>query len=113
MRETEAKAVAFVVSKAKRHKVESDKSNASLESLLAKRISSYDETGLCRVLLEVSLLDSAYQRGIKGQDDPLLDAAKRYRIDTAKVEKAVALQIAAQQEKRQNRKTAAKKRTAA
>ena len=98
---------------AKRHKVEPDKSNASLESLLAKRIASYDEAGLCRTLLEVSLLDSAYQRGSQGSNDPLLESAKRYRIDTVKIEKAVAQQVAAQQEKRQGRKAAAKKKAAA
>ena len=98
---------------AKRHKVEAEKNSASLESLLAKRIASYDEAGLCRTLLEVSLLDSAYQRGSHGPNDPLLDAAKRYRIDTAKIEKVVAQQVAAQQEKRQSRKTAAKKKAAA
>ena len=98
---------------AKRYKVEADKNNASLESLLAKRIASYDETALCRTLLEISLLDSAYQRGSQGENDALLESAKRYRIDTAKIEKAVALQIAAQQQKRQSQKAAAKKKTAA
>jgi ParB family chromosome partitioning protein len=98
---------------AKRHKAEADKSSASLESLLAKRIGSYDEAGLCRTLLEITLLNSAYQRGSNGPNDPLLDTAKRYRIDTVKIEKAVAQQIAAQQEKRQNRQTTAKKKAAA
>jgi ParB family transcriptional regulator, chromosome partitioning protein len=98
---------------AKRHRVEAGKSSASLESLLAKHISSYDEAGLCRTLLEVSLLDSAYQRSSKGADDPLLAAAKRYRIDTAKIGKVVADQAAAMQEKRQGRRTAAKKKVAA
>lgn len=97
---------------AKRHKVETEKSSTALESLLAKRIASYDETGLCRVLLEVSLLDSAYQRGSKGQDDPLLEAAKRYRIDAAKIEKATGEQLAAQQHKQQRRRTIAKKSAA-
>lgn len=98
---------------AKRHKIETDRSNPSLESLLAKRIASYDETALCRTLLEISLLDSAYQRGSNGPNDLLLESAKRYRIDTAKVEKSVAEQIAAQREKRQSRRTAAKKKAAA
>ena len=97
---------------AKRHKVEADKSNASLESLLAKRISSYDEAGVCRALLELSLLDSAYQRG-KGADDALLETAKRYRIDTAKIEKAVLQQIAEREQKQQSRKAVAKKKAAA
>jgi hypothetical protein len=98
---------------AKRHKVGADKSDTSLESLLAKRISSYDEAGLCRTLLEISLLDSAYQRGSQGSNDSLLESAKRYRIDTVKIEKAVTQQVAAQQEKRQGRKTAEKKKVAA
>jgi ParB family chromosome partitioning protein len=98
---------------AKRHKVEADKSNPSIESLLAKRIASYDEAGLCRTLLEISLLDSAYQRGSQAPNDPLLESAKRYRIDLPKIEKAVAQQVAVQQEKRQNRKTATTKKKVA
>jgi len=38
------------------------------------------------------LLDSAYQRGSRSPNDSLLEAAKRYRIDIAKIEKAVAQQ---------------------
>jgi ParB family chromosome partitioning protein len=98
---------------AKRHKVEADKNATSLESLLTKRIASYDEAGLCRTLLEITLLDSAYQRGSNGPNDPLLETAKRYRIDTAKIEKAVSEQAAAKQEKQPNRKPATKKRAAA
>jgi hypothetical protein len=94
---------------AKRHKVEADKSTVSLETLLSERIASYDEAGLCRTLLEITLLDSAYQRGSNGSNDPLLEAAKRYRIDTAKIERAVAQQAAAKREKQQNHKAAKKK----
>ncbi len=97
---------------AKRHKVEADKTNTSLESLLAKRIASYDEAGLCRTLLEVSLLDSAYQRS-KGTDDSLLETAKRYRVDTAKIEKVVSDQMAAKGQKQQSRKAATRKKAAA
>jgi ParB family chromosome partitioning protein len=46
---------------AKRHKVEVEK-DGSPEEQLMKRISTYDESALGRLLLEVSLLDSAYQR---------------------------------------------------
>jgi len=98
---------------AKRHKVEADKNGVSLESLLAKRLASYDEAGLCRTLLEIILLDSAYHRGSNGPNDPLLEAAKRYRIDTAKIEKAATQQVAAQQQKRQSRRTEVKKRAVA
>jgi len=56
------------------------------------------------------LLDSAYQRVSNSPNDTLLETAKRYRIDTAKIEKAVANQAAAKQQKG---KTATKKRAAA
>lgn len=93
---------------AKRHKVEADKSNASVESLLAKRFASYDEAGLCRTLLEISLLEAAYQQS-RGVEDPLQETAKRYRIDIAKVEQVVKEQFTAKQNKRQGEKS--KKKT--
>jgi len=46
---------------AKRHKVDVEK-EASPEKQLNKRAALYDEAALCRRLLEVSLLDSAYHR---------------------------------------------------
>src|SRR6266700_2505127 len=48
---------------AKRHKLEVDKSNTSPVELLLKHVSRYDESGLSRLLLELSLLDSAYRNG--------------------------------------------------
>src|SRR5438105_10254334 len=47
---------------AKRHKVEAKKDSASAHELLAKQVGRYDESELCKLLLEISLLDSAYQR---------------------------------------------------
>ena len=47
---------------AKRHKVETEKVTKSPQELLAKLVGTYDEVPLCRVLLEISLLDSAYRR---------------------------------------------------
>ena len=41
-------------------------------------------------LLEISLLDSAYQRSTASREDGLIDAAKRYRVDTEKLQKIVA-----------------------
>ena len=83
---------------AKRHKVEEGKSTKTPQELLAKRVSTYDEAGLCRILLEISLLDSAYQRS-GTSDDFLTDAAKRYRVDVEKLQKAVAAEFAANREK--------------
>ena len=73
-----------------------------------KRISTYHEDALGRLLLEVSLLDSAYQRFGRSEEDVLANAAKRYRVDTEKLATAVAQELAAKH-KKQERKTAKKK----
>jgi ParB family chromosome partitioning protein len=59
---------------AKRHKVETKKDSASVQELLAKQAGSYDEAELCKLLLEISLLDSAYQRSTSGRNDVLIEA---------------------------------------
>ena len=82
---------------AKRHKVE-EKVSKSPQELLAKRVGTYDEVTLCRILLEISLLDSAYQRSGTSEDF-LTAAAKRYRVDIEKLQKAVAAEFAAKREK--------------
>ena len=99
---------------AKRHKVEAKKDSASAQELLAKQVGTYDEAELCKLLLEISLLDSAYQRSTASRDDVLMDAAKRYRVDTEKLQKAVAEEFVAKRDKKtkakakpKNRKTAA------
>src|SRR6202022_111928 len=95
---------------AKRHKVEAKKDSSSAQELLAKQVSKYEEAELCKLLLEISLLDSAYQRSTTSRDDILMDAAKRYRVDTAKLQKAVAKELAAKRDqkaiKQKVRKTA-------
>jgi ParB family chromosome partitioning protein len=95
---------------AKRHKVEA-KDSASAQELLAKQVGTYDESELCKLFLEISLLDSAYQRSTASRDDVLMDTAKRYRVDTEKVQKAVAKEFAAKRDKKtvkaKARKTAA------
>ena len=85
---------------AKRHKVEAKKDSASVHELLAKQVGTYDEAELCKLLLEISLLDSAYQRSTTSRDDVLMDAAKRYRVDTEKLQKAVTAEILAKREKK-------------
>ena len=83
---------------AKRHKVEEGKSAKTPQELLAKRVSTYDEAALCRILLEISLLDSAYMRS-GASDNLLTDVAKRYRVDLEKLEKAVVAEFAAKRSK--------------
>lgn len=70
----------------KRHKLEIEKSNAVPVELLEKHISRYDESGLARLLLEISLLESAYRSGGNADSDVLLTTARRYRIDSRKGE---------------------------
>ena len=77
-----------------------------------KTISTYDEAALSRLLLEISLLDSAYQRGDVSQD-LLMDAAKRFRVDVEKIEKAVAAEFAAKRSKQPTAKTKSKPRSVA
>jgi ParB family transcriptional regulator, chromosome partitioning protein len=84
---------------AKRRKVEAKKDSASAQELLAKQVSKFDDAELCKLLLEISLLDSAYQRSAS-RDDVLMDAAKRYRVDTEKLQKAVAKEFAAKRDKK-------------
>ena len=80
---------------AKRRKVEVKKDSDSAQELLVKQVGTYDESELCKLLLEIALLDSAYQRSTANGDDVLMSAAKRYRVDAEKLQKAVAGEIAA------------------
>ena len=85
---------------AKRHKAEAKKDSASAQELLAKQVSKYDDAELCKLLLEISLLDSAYQRSTASRYDVLMDVAKRYRVDAEKLQKAVAKELAAKRDKK-------------
>ena len=80
---------------AKRHKVDTERASKTPQELLAKRVGTCDEAALCGILLEISLLDSAYQRSATS-DDLLMDAAKRYRGRCRKgAKKAVAAEFTA------------------
>jgi hypothetical protein len=67
---------------------------------------------LSRLLLEISLLDSAYQRGDVSQD-LLMDAAKRFRVDVEKVEQSVAAEFAGKRSKPPKAKTKPKPKSVA
>jgi len=90
---------------AKRHKLEIEKSSASPVELLQKHVSHYDENALSRLLLEISLLESAYRSGGDADSDVLLITARRYRIDAEKVQKSVAQELAAKQKKKEKKAT--------
>jgi hypothetical protein len=42
------------------------------------QVSIYDEAELCKLLLEISLLNSAYQRSTTNRADVLMDVAKSH-----------------------------------
>ena len=98
---------------AKRHKIEVKKDSDSAQELLAKQAGNYDESELCKLLLEISLLDSAYQRSTAGRADALMDTAKRYRVDTDKICRVVAEEITAKQEKSKIKKATPKRKDTA
>ena len=97
---------------AKRQKVDTAKNTKPPQEVLTKTVSTYDEAAISRLLLEISLLDSAYQRGDTSQD-LLMDAAKRYRVDVEKVEKVVATEFAAKQRKQAKANTKPKPKSVA
>ena len=88
---------------AKRHKLEIGKPSASPAELFAKQVSRYDDSDLSRLLLEISLLELAYQSGGDADSDVLLMTAKRYRIEPDKVQKAVIQEFAAKQRQREKK----------
>src|SRR5438045_241718 len=98
---------------ARRHKLEAKKDSASAQELLAKQVGTYDEAELCKLFLEISLLDSAYQRSTASREDALMDAAKRYRVDIDKAQKDVVAELAAKQEKKTKGKAKARRKNAA
>jgi hypothetical protein len=51
----------------------------------------------------ISLLDSDSQRSTTSRDDVLMDAAKRYRVDTEKLQKDVVKEFAANETRKQSR----------
>jgi hypothetical protein len=80
--------------------------------LLAKQAGTYDDSELCKRLLEISLLDLAYQRSTTSRDDILMDAAKRYRVDAEKLQKAVAKEFAAKRDRKTRLKAKGRTKTA-
>lgn len=80
-----------------------DANTGAPERDLLKNVSRLEEAELCRFLLELSLLDSAYRLPAKDADDVLLSAAKRWRIDGEKIEKEVAQKFSPTRKKSGNK----------
>ena len=99
---------------AKRHRIESKQESDSVQEQLTKQTSRWDEAGLCRFLLEASLLHAAYHAPHnKEEGDVLTATATRYRVDAAKLQKVVAAEFAAKRGRKQKTKTKTKAGTAA
>ena len=83
---------------ARRHKLleasSRETSYQQTQQAIAKLIKQCDESALCKLLIEIVLLDCVDSTG-NGQTDDLISAAKRYRIDTDDIRKAVAQETAA------------------
>jgi hypothetical protein len=88
---------------AKRHKLISGKNaendHNEMVSGFKKMFRESDDKGVCRLLLECLLIDSAYHVPTGG-DDLLLSTAKRYRIDTEKVARQVRDDLATKAKKK-------------
>lgn len=97
----------YVQSLALRHKlIGNEKSSGSPNYLrvLAEHPKSLDETGLSRVLIEISLLEAATNTYSSTALEPLETAAKRYRVNIEKIAESVTAEFAAKQKKRDQRK---------
>jgi hypothetical protein len=94
---------AQVLQIAKRHRIGVDANTGAPERDLLKHVSRFEEAELCRFVLELSLLDSAYRLPVKDAEDFLLCTAKRHRVDTEKIEKEVAQTFAATRKKSDNK----------
>jgi ParB/RepB/Spo0J family partition protein len=99
---------AQVLQIAKRHRIAVDANTGAPERDLLKHVSRFEEAELCRFLLELSLLDSAYRLPVKDAEDVLLGTAKRHRIDIEKIEKEVAQKFSATRKKSGNKPSAKK-----
>ena len=96
---------------ARRHKLlegsSRDITHQQTQQAIAKLLKLSDEAALCKLLVEVVLLDRVDAMG-NGHTDVLMSVAKRHRVDTDAIREAVTQEGAAKRAK-QNDKEAAKK----
>jgi len=96
---------------ARRHKLlegsSRDITHQQTQQAIAKLLKQADEAAICKLLVEVVLLDNVDTIG-HGQTDVLLSVAKRHRVDTEAVRNAVVQKGAAKRAK-ENDKEVAKK----
>ncbi|MDX2181152.1 MAG: ParB/RepB/Spo0J family partition protein [Bryobacteraceae bacterium] len=90
-----------------RHKLETGKPSTDAAPLLEVKLRGLDEIGLCRLLVEISLLESVsngYSRG-----ERLEATVKRYRIGAEKIRESVRTEFEAKRKKQEERRNGSSK----
>ena len=101
----------YVECLAVRHKLlagEKTSGATNYSQMVADHLKSFDETGLSRLLIEISLVEAATNTYSGTAVEPLEAAAKRYRVNTEKIGESVVAEFAAKQRKRDKRSASAK-----
>lgn len=70
---------------------------------IASTLKNLDETGYTRLLIEISLLDAAYNSYAQDSAERLETVAKRYRVNIQKIKDSVAAEFTARRKKREQR----------
>jgi ParB family chromosome partitioning protein len=101
---------------ARRHKMvdgsTSEVTYPQVQKGLARLLQQLDESGLSKLIVEIALLGNV-ESATPNETDALITAARRHRVDMAKVRKTVEAEFAARQAKQAaKQKQAAKKSTA-
>jgi hypothetical protein len=73
---------------------------------IGSALKNLDEAGYCRLLMEMSLLEAAYNSYSRDGAERLDAVAKRYRVNVHKIAEAVATEFAARRKKRNERQKA-------
>ena len=73
---------------------------------IGSALKNLDEAGYCRLLVEMSLLEAAYNSYSRDGAERLDAVAKRYRVNVQKIAESVAAEFAARRKKRNERQKA-------
>ena len=101
---------------ARRHKLvegtASEVTYPQVQQAIAKLLKQSDEAELCRLLVEIALLETV-DHAPKSEPDMLMETAKRHRLDADKLRKTIEQEFAAKRAKLETKeKKAVKKRAA-
>ncbi len=101
---------------ARRHKLvegtASEVTYPQVQQAIAKLLKQSDEAELCKLLVEIALLETV-DHAPKSEPDMLMEAAKRHRLDADKLRKTVEQEFAAKRAKLETKEKKAVKKSAA